>query len=601
MRWLVIAAALTIGGCSSCDDGSPVPFGLDARTPEPEGSSEDEPEDGADGRPAEGRSFPEGTRRVDVEGAPIELETAIRGLWAHDVDGDGDRDGVLLVEGDPTESPLRVVFAQRDGASFRPPRELGRAPAAEEGCAVQRARLGTVGPWLLAAGNVTCEEGGGGQTYFVLSTDGTVRLQEQIGTIATDDPGVMRLVFGVDDVDEDGRDDLTVEVELIHHDVEDRINLHWLDRPSGLARREEEPNRTLTEKSREALRQLRADPEAAIEASRAVLRLHRALCREPGEARILVGNARGIECGESGGAGRAITTVVRGHAARGELLQALDAFVEMDRPGQLINEERRVYARRALASIPSTGEVILTEGPPVSVPASHPHALSALGFLDEDHLLVRGSPPQRWTVGGSLEPADPGAADLRVLDPQKRYAVAGLESACGATRLRIVAASALRPSLAGGSEGIVATSRPALYGDAEGCEEGWRSGAEGWHLLGWAPQGIVAARGGELRVAPLDVSARPSGEPRTLEPSTPPPAPLPAGRSTLDGRFRVELRGPGVLVHASGRSSEPTLLWPEGWGEREGAPSHPAVSPSGRRVALVQNGRIVLLEQGAAD
>ncbi|HBQ15160.1 MAG TPA: hypothetical protein DEF51_29905 [Myxococcales bacterium] len=116
-------------------------------------------------------------------------------------------------------------------------------------------------------------------------------------------------------------------------------------------------------------------------------------------------------------------------------------------------------------------------------------------------------------------------------------------------------------------------------------------------MLGWAPQGVVAARGADLRVAPLTISAEPAGAPESLGPGTPPPAPLPPGAITSDGRYLVELRGLGVLLHRTGGRGAPTLLWPEGWAEREGAPSDPAVSPSGRRIAVLRGGRVLLLER----
>lgn len=585
MRRCSILLALMLAGCN-CGQGDPVPFGLDGSAGPEEG---DEPERRDDPeRPSvdDGRALPDDTRRVNVEGAPIESETALRALWAHDVDDDGDRDAVLVAEG--TDSPVRVLFARRDGAEFAAPTELAHAPAAEEGCALSEAALTMAGPWLIAKGVVTCEGGGATTEHFVLSVDGSVRLEERLAILPVDEPGATRLAFGVDDADEDGEDDLTVEVALTLHDVEDRINLHWVSRTSGLTRQADEPAETLNERSRASLRELRGDAAAAAESSRSVLRLHAAVCREPGRARLRVGNAAGLPCGDSEGAGRAITTLVRALAAQGQTLPALDAYAQLEAPGRRINDERRDYARRALAQLPSAGGVTLGEGPEAPTPPPRDFTLSALGFLDEDHVLVRSSPPQRWTIGGGLEPTDPGTSDVRVMDPQKHFAVASLEHRCGAVRLRVV-----RPSA---SAGQPPASNPLLWGDDAGCEDSAADGGLGWRLLGWAPQGLVAARGAELRVVPLDVAGQPSGAASTLTGGTPPPAPLPAGASTLDGRFHVELRGPGVLLHEVGGDA-PTLLWPEGWAERTGEATHAAVSPSGRRVAVARGGRLFLMER----
>ncbi len=595
MRAWPLVLALALGGCDSCGGGGPVPFGLDGSAGRVEPDEEPRP-DRTREAPTEGRALPAGTRRVEVEGAPIASERSLRALWAHDVDGDGDRDAILVAEGDPAEGPVHLLFARRDGAQFGEPRVLGRAAPAGAGCGVDEATIATTGPWLVARATVTCEGGGGGgEEVFVLSAEGEPRVHERLGTIATDEPGAIRLALGHDDVDEDGRDDLTVEVALTTHDREDRLNLHWLDRPSGLSRQTDEPNATLDARSREALRALRGDPLAAIAASRAVLRLHRAVCAEPGHARLRVGSRAGLDCGDSEGAGRAITTVVRGHAARGEAMAAIDAYAALEDPGRRINDERRRYARAALASLPGGSGLTLTEGPPVSPPPARDATLSALGFLDEDRVLVRARAPQIWTIGGELGPADPGAADVRVLDPQKRFLVGSLESRCGATRLRVAPTASIAPGVIDAE----AASTPTLYGAPDACADAWQPGGAGWRLLGWAPQGIVAAREAELRVVPLDVSARPTLPPRTLDAGELPPAPLPAGAATLDGRFRVELRGPAVLLYDVQGGAAPQLLWPEGWADREGTPSHPAVSPSGRRVAVVQGGRVVLLERAS--
>src|SRR5690606_6068007 len=143
--------------------------------------------------------------------------------------------------------------------------------------------------------------------------------------------GEVRLDLSTADRDGDQRDDLVVTVSVDRGGEPSRLELPWLDRPSGLARDVDEPESTLSERSRAALRDiLRNRVEPGLSSSRHVLALHEVLCREPGRARLRVGETEGLSCGTSDGAGRAATTVVRALARQGEWVEALDALQRMD-------------------------------------------------------------------------------------------------------------------------------------------------------------------------------------------------------------------------------------------------------------------------------
>ena len=608
-RFAIVALAcapLLHAGCSSCSGGDPVPFGLDTGVRAPEPREEGEPPPHAD-LPA-ARAFPDGTTRVDVEGAPILLEGAIRSLWAHDVDGDGDRDALIVSSG-PAEAPVQLWVATRDGATFAPPRNLGRAPAAPEGCIIAGANLQPIGAeWIVASADLRCEAqpAASRMEHWIVAHRDAPRVLEHLAVLAAEEraPGAMSLRWALADRDDDGHDDLVVTARLERDGQSHEVELPWLDRPSGLARDADEPEATLVERSRVALRQLRGNPARAVAESQGVLALHEALCREPGRARLRIGRGAGLSCGPSDAAGRAVTNVVRGSAARGQLLGALDALAAMETPGYLIDDERRQYARRAIGEAPAAGGVTVREGPrhqPASGEAAH---LSTLGFVDEDHVFLRGSSPRIWNLAtGAEEPLEVQRADQRILDPSKRFAIAGVERRCEGFVLRVVPAGSVVAGRALGPTHGTPLLEPREPPAGECQEEGaalspaHRRDDGGWRVLGWAPQAVVAARGAELRVAPLTISAEPAGAPESLGPGTPPPAPLPPGAITSDGRYLVELRGLGVLLHRTGGRGAPTLLWPEGWAEREGAPSDPAVSPSGRRIAVLRGGRVLLLER----
>ncbi len=592
--------ALLASGCSC--DGEAVPFGLDAGR---RAAHERPPAEVRERAQPIHRAFGEGTRRVDVEGAALELDGSIRALWADDVDGDGDRDALLLARG--SDGAVRVLFARRDGAAFAEPRSLDDA-AAPAGCTLEEPSIDRLGDhWLLAKATLACAEepAAARRELWVLGVERTPRALEHLAVLAAEGraPGEIDVSLAAADRDEDGHEDLVVSVSTTVAGTSEpaSVELPWLDRPSGLARDAREPERTFAARARQGLRALRRHSNRALSTSREVVALHDVLCREPGRARLRVGDVDGIDCGRSEGVGRATTTVVRALAKQGHLLDALSALERMDEPGLAIGDERRQAAHDAIAEAPATAGVTLREGPAHAAPAWTAQRLSALAFLDEDHLLLRGSQPHVFVLStGEQVEADEAKSELRILNPARSFAVAGVERRCDGYVLRIVPAAAIvagqvvgathaTPLLAA-REAPSGAPCPDLTPDLRGDDGGFQ-------VLGWAPQGVVAARGAELSVVPLDLSAQPAGAPEVLAAGTLPPAPLAPGAATPDGRFFAELRGLGVVLHRVAPTREDTLLWPEGWAARDGDVSDPAVSPSGRRVAVLRGGRVLILER----
>ncbi len=599
-RGLAIGLALIASGCSC--DGDAVPFGLDAgrgaahETPPPEQTQRARPT---------GRTFPHGTRRIDVEGAPIEVDGSIRALFADDVDADGDRDALLLVHG--SDGALRLTFARRDGAAFAAPSARGDAPAAP-GCTLEAPSLESFGDrWLLARADVTCAEdpAGSRRELWVASLERTPRALEHLAILSAEGraEGAVDLALSTADRDDDGHDDLVVTASVTPPGASEptSIELPWLDRPSGLARDGAEPEHTFSERARDGLRALRRQPARALSISRDVLALHDVLCRESGRARVRVGDVDGIDCGRSEGAGRAATTVVRALAKQGQLLDALSALERMDDPGLAIDDERRTAAREAIAQAPATPGVTLREGPAHAAPSGSSLRLSALAFLDEDRVLVRGETPRIFMISTGEEiDGDASQTELRILDPAGAFAVAAVERRCEGHVLRVVpAASIIAGQILGATHStpLVAAREAPLGAPCPDLTPALRRDDGGYRVLGWAPQGVVVARGAELSIVPLDLSAQPAGSPEVLAPGTLPPAPRPSGAATPDGRFFVEIRGVGVVLHRVAPSPASTLLWPEGWAAREGDVTDAAVSPSGRRVAVLRGGRLLVIER----
>jgi hypothetical protein len=544
MRWLAVLPLFALASaCDSCGSSHAVPFGLDAGRPR---ASTTEPSPDPRRERPSGRSLPEGTRRVDVEGAPIEYAGSLRALWADDVDADGDRDAISIA-GDASGSAL--LLSRREGSSFAAPRVIARASFAQ-GCAIEAPSLEPVGEsWLSARVRHACE--GSSQTLvWLLSIEHTPRVLERFAILDAQGraEGAIDLAFSSDDTDDDGRTDLVVTVSLdTEADEPTTIALPWLDRPSGLARDAAEPERTFEARSREALRALSRQAARALSESRSVAALHEAICREPGRARIRIGESDGLGCGVSEGAGRAVTTAVRAAASRGDLLSALAWLEHMRTSGLRMNDERWQAAREAIARAPATSGVTLREGPEHAAPSSTIARSSALAFLDEDRLLLRGDAPRIWNLrSGELTPAEPAYGDFRILDPSGAFAVAAIERRCAGQVLRVVASNTIAQGRALGSthsSPLLAPREPPPGAPCPDLTPALRRDTAGFAVLGWAPQGIVAARGNVLSVVALDLQAQPAGSPEVLSPGTLPPAPLPAGAISSDGRWLAEVRG----------------------------------------------------------
>jgi len=501
-------------------------------------------------------------------------------------------DAIGLGEARPGLASLR---GGPDGFATGAP--LGQVDVAD-GCVITDSSVAPLGPtWLHAEATIACPGEDGAEPslervdHWVLDTDRTPRALEHLAWLSSRDraPGAVSLALSADDRDEDERTDLVARVRVGEGDGATEVALTWFDRPSGLGREGGEPASTLVERSRDALRRLRRQPEQAIARSRRVLALHDALCREPGRARIEVGGVAGLPCGESDGAGRAAATIVRGHAALDQTVEALDALALTRQPGVRMTDERTRYVNAALEDLPATGELTLREGPALTTTLGEGVRLSALGFLDEDRVLLRGQTPSVWNAAtGEVTPFGDGGREIR--DPSGRLMVAAVERTCEGYVLRI-------------HRNGVPTSSPAIDDTAppDGVDCPLRGptarGDGGWRALGWAPQGVLLHRGAELRVVPLDVEGRPAGPPASLDPGTPAPLPLPPGAIDSLGSHVASLEGPGVFVRRVGAEGA-TLLWPEGWGALDGTPTDVAVSPSGRRVAVLRGGRVYLIERG---
>ena len=620
MGRLLSVALVFMCACDACDEdaGPRVPFGVDTGGP----SAQADPSTGE--RPAEpafegraGESFPAGTRRVAIEGAPIELaEGEVRSVLAVDLDGDGDRDAMVVAS---ANDALALWHSRRDGSTFAPARSLASTAPLAQGCSVSEVSTRTVSDEYAVATITRACPDGLARTVWIVSLEAQPRLRESITVLpeAGRAQGDVRIALRTGDADEDGHTDVLLDVSVIPAAGgagsapvagaagaagtgtaspaagAATVSIAWLDRPGGLARDTAEPETSLGALAQRARESLARDPAAALAHARAALALHAALCREGGAPRIALGGSEGIACGASQGAGRAAAVATAALAKRGEVFEALAARERLGDPGFRVPAADRRAADAALGELAITDGVRVIEGPAAIVGASPDVHLPLVGFRDDDTLVVRGVAPAVYRVTDDgvtpIVPAETIEGDVVLTDPSGRWAVVDVQRTCEGHVLAIVRASEVVSGVVAGRP----MSRPLLEPRAPPpgaqCPSDLPATAReddgGWRIAGWAPQGVVALRRDEIRLVPLTVSAAPAGDPIVLDASTPAPAPMPAGRMSPDAAAYALATPIGIVVRRGDRT---TVLRPDAYTAEVDSV---AVSPNGRRVAFVAAGK----------
>lgn len=601
-RPILLALSIALGACSSCD-GEPVPFGLDSSAP-----GRAVVPDPADRGPTPGgraaitsRALPDGTLRAEASGAPIEIAEGIRAIAEWDLDGDTDRDAIVIAAGDATRGP-RVLIAIREGGSLGAPREIAALPLAA--CTIDHAAVRSEADAIVVAEiDLACAPDDLGSARvshaIALTASALPRVLERFALRAIDPADRLRL--RVEDRDGDGVPDLLVDVTIAIPGVDAPadVTLAFLDRPAGLAREPTEPEARIAALAQEARGQLRQHRDRALAQSTRAVALYDAICREPERARLEVGGTPGLACGRSAGAGRALAILAQASAPN-DALGALDALERMASPSISVRDTEREAARAALDTI-TDARLAIREGPIASAPEAALPRLSALAFLDEDRLLLRGAGARVIDLAsGTEEPAgDRGSIDL--VDPSGAYRLVAIERRCEGSVLVIGASAAIAAPLDRRTSALLAPRRAPPGANCPELPPSLRSDDDGWIALGWAPQGVLAARGTELRMVPLDLEARPAGMPVAIEPGAIPPAPIAPGHASTSAERYVTIHEQGVVLVTLGAARTRSLLRPPGWTTPEGSRIDVAVSPSGRRIAWISAGRVRWIERAAPE
>jgi hypothetical protein len=595
---------LALSSCGSCEEqpDPKVPFKLgEGASPHGHDAGSELTETHEHGD-ALGTSYMPPIDQPELDGARIALSIVRASLLA-DLDGDGDRDALLLAD-DPSKK-LTLSVAVREDDSFAEPRSVPSfALPIDPTCTVETVRMEALSSTkALAVVGTTCGEpvAVGPQHFVLFSLEAAPRVYQRITLPAPLDPAhTPELHVESADADEDGHDDVLLALTLPNADGTrtDPLKLALLDRPSGLVRDAREPEATLAAWASAALGLVAKAPDQAIFRAQQVLAMAHALCRESGSPWLMVDGAPGFPCGSGKSSQDAALALVLGAAKRGQVAEAFSAYDAFVHGAKKPDAKQLAKAHDALGTLPSEKGVTLQEGPKferLRMPYVH---LSPVRFVDENTLFVRRrAAPVLVSLENMSETPGPEGTDELMRDPSGQLAVTDIERTCAGHVLRIERHPA--PALEFVSAPPVSTPLIAAFASPPGCStlpQAERHDRGGFQVLGWAPQGVVTARGSALYVVPLNLEGKPSGESRLLDPSTPVPAPLPLGVALADGSVYVEATPFGVLVH---QGQAVSLLRPDGYEAAVGQPSDAALSPSGRRIVVLSGERAFLLTRSS--
>jgi hypothetical protein len=600
---LAISIFVSLGGCSSCD-GEPVPFGLDAarprRTDAVLGASVG-PAAVGDRAPLASRDLPDVAPSADIEGATLAIPgETLRAIAAWDLDGDGDRDAIAITTGDAARGP-GVFVALREGSELRPQLEVHRSAVLDPGCAIEHASTQALSESFIAVDlALRCPIDEHGATRILqaiaITSAARPRVLERFVLRAREREGSSPETLGLraEDLDHDGHADLAVTVALLVDggDPVD-VTLGLLDRPAGLARDPAEPEARIAALAGEARGALRRHPERARAGASRALALHEALCRESGHPRLEIGGVAGLACGRSSSVGRALSILVQTAARAGEPVAAIDAYARLSAPDVAARDTDREAARTTIEGL-TAAAIAVHEGPAVAVPEGGLPRLGTLAFLGEDRLLVRGRSPRTVDLTNGTEmPAEEGQGALALADPSRTLRLLAIERRCEGTVVVLGGLDPLADLTSARSTALISPRRAPAGAACPDMTPALRSDDDGWRALGWAPQGLLVARGIDVRMIPLDLSGRAAGAPVVIAPGGAIPGPIAPGHATSDGRLYVRSTTGGiVVVDLASAPRSASLLRPAGWAPPDGTEVDAAISPSGRRIAWISGGRL---------
>jgi hypothetical protein len=405
------------------------------------------------------------------------------------------------------------------------------------------------------------------------------RIRERITVLPPNDQSVapMEIDVRVEDRDADGYEDVVADVRV----GEAQIPLTWLNRPGGFARDASQPESALKDLADVAWRSLRSDPAAAEKRALAVLDAFIALCRESGAARIGLSGTHGLQCQQSPATARAVSVAIAGAIRRGAFVRAFELMRWWEGTAtQPTPEERELVQaawRKARAIAGASWRSLGYESAP-----------AFLHFRDADTLVIEGRAPRAVHLStGATTRLSEAEILPPIRDPESRFTVRTVRATCLGFEAEV-------GPIGGRQTHRVPIERgPGTFPCKTPIDR--PASLFEWAVLGWAPQGLLAASGDMLRVVPLNELAKPTGDPIELSPGSPLPAPIRGARITPDGSRYVIPHTEGVVVRDWQEGGTGLWLRPADWSAVPGELRSVAISPDGRQVAVQKGSEIRLL------
>ncbi len=565
-----LVAGATLEGCSGRKQ---VPFGLqDAGAPTEEPDSETE---GDEAELPVGQTFGPDQVEVQVSESTLVLQAGYA-LAALELELDGEEPiDALVVSADPQEVRLQAAFPRglnvvaRRVDSFLVPSHC-TAPTAE----IRQLSASLVG---IRVGHAC--EAGQRTNYWLITIEAQPRVRERITVLPPNERSTapIELELRVEDRDADQYDDIVADVRI----GETVIPLAWLNRPGGFARDVSQPEATFKELADGAWKSLGSDRAGAARRAVAVLDAFVALCRESGAARIGLSGTQGLQCQRSPATARAVSVAMTAALRRGSFVRALELQRWWEETATQPTPEERALVqaawRKAKAGATATWRAVDSEGGPAS-----------LYFRDDDTLVIGGRAPRTVQLSSGLKTR---LSELELVppirDPDGRYAVRSVRATCAGFEAEVGPIRSKQTHR-------VPIEQPSRNVPCKTPIDRTASALE-WAVLGWAPQGLVAASGDLLRIVPLNAFAKPAGRPIELNPGSPLPAPIRGARITPDGSRYVIPHSEGVVVRDWRKGGAGLWLRPADWDTVPGELRSVAISPDGRRVAVQKGSEIRLL------
>jgi hypothetical protein len=569
---------VAVGALVGCTGKKQVPFGLEETEPV------DETDDGdsalEEAQPpretlAEGTRFQANQVEVPVGEAALVLSTGYA-LTALELDLDGEEPTEAIVISADGQEVTAQVAAQRGLTVASKPIASFLVP---DDCTDPAAQIRQLSESLVVARVEHDCDAGQRTNLWILTVEAQPRVRERITVLPTNaaSGGPIELALSVADRDGDRYEDLVANVRIEGRDVP----LVWLNRPGGFARDTSEPEATLRLLADDAWAFADSDLDGSAKRAQQVLAAFVAMCRESGSARIGLGGVQGIQCGRSPAAARAVSVATVAAIRRGMFVEALQLQRWWSNGVMQPSAEERALVedawKKAKASANASWRLVDRES-----------AAADLYFRDAETLVIDGFAPRSVALkSGEKKGLSTDEPPPPVRNPDGRFAVRDVRVTCAGFEAEIGPVGGKRSHRVlidrrpGSTPCQVPVDRPATVFE--------------WAVLGWAPQGLLAASGDLLRIIPLNEDAKAAGRPMDLDPGTPLPAPVRGARITPNGARYVIPHPEGVVVRDWRGGGSGRWLRPADWNAVPGELRAVAISPDGRHVAVQKGTEIRVL------